>query len=154
MPALSSDPALIRSRARRRPIFPSNSTISLTAPVKKRLRSRAATLIAACSRRLCGSANFLRVRGLGLHAGQAVITGSTRAYWSCQSAASCVLASATSAHCRLFFILIGVLMRLVRFGQPGQERPGIIDPSGAIRDLSGIVDDIDGTTVSPAALQS
>jgi 2-keto-4-pentenoate hydratase/2-oxohepta-3-ene-1,7-dioic acid hydratase in catechol pathway len=43
-------------------------------------------------------------------------------------------------------------MRLVRFGQPGQENPGIIDSSGAIRDLSGIVDDIDGTTVSPVAL--
>lgn len=43
-------------------------------------------------------------------------------------------------------------MRLVRFGLPGQEHPGIIDSSGAIRDLSGIVSDIDGTTVSPVAL--
>ncbi|WP_027798080.1 fumarylacetoacetate hydrolase family protein [Paraburkholderia dilworthii] len=43
-------------------------------------------------------------------------------------------------------------MRLVRFGQPGQEHPGVIDPSGTIRDLTGVVDDIDGTTVSPAAL--
>ena len=44
-------------------------------------------------------------------------------------------------------------MRLVRFGNPGQERPGVLDSSGAIRDLSGIVGDIDGTTVSPAALE-
>jgi 2,4-diketo-3-deoxy-L-fuconate hydrolase len=45
-------------------------------------------------------------------------------------------------------------MRLVRFGDPGQERPGILDSSGAIRDLSGLVDDIDATTVSPAALSN
>lgn len=43
-------------------------------------------------------------------------------------------------------------MRLVRFGDPGQERPGVLDSSGAVRDLSSIVDDIDGTTVSPAIL--
>ena len=43
-------------------------------------------------------------------------------------------------------------MRLVRFGNLGHERPGVLDSSGAIRDLSGIVGDIDGTTVTPAAL--
>ncbi|MFL6669408.1 MAG: fumarylacetoacetate hydrolase family protein, partial [Burkholderia ambifaria] len=43
-------------------------------------------------------------------------------------------------------------MRLVRFGQPGHEHPGIIDSSGAIRDLTGVVNDIDGTTITPAAL--
>jgi len=35
-------------------------------------------------------------------------------------------------------------MKLVRFGAPGREKPGIIDGNGGIRDLSGIVDDIDG----------
>lgn len=43
-------------------------------------------------------------------------------------------------------------MRLVRFGNPGQERPGVLDSSGEIRDLSGIIGDIEGKTVSPAAL--
>jgi 2,4-didehydro-3-deoxy-L-rhamnonate hydrolase len=33
-------------------------------------------------------------------------------------------------------------MKLVRFGEPGQERPGIIDASSGIRDLSSHVDDI------------
>lgn len=32
-------------------------------------------------------------------------------------------------------------MRLVRFGLPGQEQPGILDSQGIVRDLSGIVDD-------------
>ena len=33
-------------------------------------------------------------------------------------------------------------MKLVRFGQPGQEKPGLVDASGQIRDASGIVPDI------------
>jgi 2-keto-4-pentenoate hydratase/2-oxohepta-3-ene-1,7-dioic acid hydratase in catechol pathway len=32
-------------------------------------------------------------------------------------------------------------MKLVRHGQPGQERPGIVDATGQIRDLSGMCDD-------------
>jgi 2,4-diketo-3-deoxy-L-fuconate hydrolase len=35
-------------------------------------------------------------------------------------------------------------LKLVRYGEPGQERPGILDPQGRIRDLSGVVGDIDG----------
>src|SRR3954467_5605172 len=35
-------------------------------------------------------------------------------------------------------------MKLLRFGAPRREKPGIIDGNGGIRDLSGIVDDIDG----------
>ena len=35
-------------------------------------------------------------------------------------------------------------MKLVRFGPRGQEKPGIVDQDGRIRDLSSIVDDIDG----------
>lgn len=34
-------------------------------------------------------------------------------------------------------------MKLVRFGQPGAEKPGILDKAGNIRDLSGTVRDID-----------
>ena len=33
-------------------------------------------------------------------------------------------------------------MKLVRFGQPGREKPGIVDASGGIRDLSNVVPDI------------
>lgn len=43
-------------------------------------------------------------------------------------------------------------MKLVRFGKPGKEKPGIIDGDGRIRDLTGIVDDIDGSTIGPKAL--
>lgn len=44
-------------------------------------------------------------------------------------------------------------MRLVRFGSPGQELPGILDSKGEVRDLSGIVDDIDASALSPDVLQ-
>ena len=43
-------------------------------------------------------------------------------------------------------------MKLVRFGNPGQEKPGIVDAQGKIRDLSTHVKDIDGTTITPAGL--
>lgn len=40
-------------------------------------------------------------------------------------------------------------MKLVRFGPKGQEKPGLLDESGAIRDLSAHVPDITGETLSP-----
>ena len=43
-------------------------------------------------------------------------------------------------------------MKLLRFGPPGQERPGILDASGVIRDASGVVADWAGEALSPAAL--
>jgi ureidoglycolate lyase len=43
-------------------------------------------------------------------------------------------------------------MKLLRYGPAGQEKPGILDATGAIRDLSGIVPDITGDVLSPAAL--
>ena len=43
-------------------------------------------------------------------------------------------------------------MKLVRFGPPGREKPGIIDSAGRIRDLSGVVDDIAGETLGPKGL--
>lgn len=43
-------------------------------------------------------------------------------------------------------------MKLVRFGEPGRERPGMIDAAGVIRDLSGVVDDIAGEVLSDAGL--
>ena len=43
-------------------------------------------------------------------------------------------------------------MKLVRFGAPGKEKPGIIDSEGRIRDLSGVVPDIAGDALSPKSL--
>ena len=43
-------------------------------------------------------------------------------------------------------------MKLVRFGPVGQEKPGLIDAEGAIRDLSGVVPDIAGAALTPAGL--
>ena len=43
-------------------------------------------------------------------------------------------------------------MKLVRFGAPGAEKPGLVDSTGAIRDLSAHVKDITGDTLSQASL--
>ena len=43
-------------------------------------------------------------------------------------------------------------MKLVRYGAPGREKPGIIDGKGRIRDLSGLVPDIAGETLSARGL--
>ena len=43
-------------------------------------------------------------------------------------------------------------MKLVRFGNPGEEKPGLIDSRGAIRDLSGHTGDFTGANLSPASL--
>jgi 2-keto-4-pentenoate hydratase/2-oxohepta-3-ene-1,7-dioic acid hydratase in catechol pathway len=40
-------------------------------------------------------------------------------------------------------------MKLVRFGPKDQEKPGLVDENGAIRDLSAHVSDITGETLSP-----
>ena len=44
-------------------------------------------------------------------------------------------------------------MKLLRFGQPGQERPGVVDSQGNIRDLSGIISDLAGQVLHPESLQ-
>ena len=43
-------------------------------------------------------------------------------------------------------------MKLLRYGPKGQEKPGILDSAGQIRDLSGHVADIGGAALSPAGL--
>jgi ureidoglycolate lyase len=43
-------------------------------------------------------------------------------------------------------------MKLVRYGEAGKEKPGILDAQGAIRDLSGVVKDIDAAAVSPEGI--
>ena len=46
----------------------------------------------------------------------------------------------------------GTLMKLVRFGEPGKEKPGIVDANGSIRDLSETVADFKGDGVSNRAI--
>ena len=43
-------------------------------------------------------------------------------------------------------------MKLVRYGRPGKEKPGLIDADGKLRDLSRKVKDIDGATLAPGSL--
>jgi 2-keto-4-pentenoate hydratase/2-oxohepta-3-ene-1,7-dioic acid hydratase in catechol pathway len=43
-------------------------------------------------------------------------------------------------------------MKLVRYGPPGKEKPGLIDADGKLRDLSKKVRDIDGAALAPAEL--
>jgi 2-keto-4-pentenoate hydratase/2-oxohepta-3-ene-1,7-dioic acid hydratase in catechol pathway len=47
-----------------------------------------------------------------------------------------------------------IKMKLLRFGESSAEKPGIIDTDGNIRDLSGIVDDIAGETLSDKGLKA
>ena len=44
-------------------------------------------------------------------------------------------------------------MKLVRYGDAGAEKPGLIDASGVLRDLSGHLSDIDGKALGRAALE-
>ncbi len=39
-------------------------------------------------------------------------------------------------------------MRFVRYGEQGQERPGVLDGSGVLRDLSGVVSDLSGDVLA------
>ncbi|MEM9631253.1 MAG: fumarylacetoacetate hydrolase family protein [Pseudomonadota bacterium] len=43
-------------------------------------------------------------------------------------------------------------MRLLRYGPKGQEKPGIVDADGAVRDLSEHVEDISGEAIGDEAL--
>src|SRR5690349_4877800 len=43
-------------------------------------------------------------------------------------------------------------MKLLRYGSAGQEKPGLLDSSNIIRDLSGVVSDIGGVTLLPESL--
>ena len=44
-------------------------------------------------------------------------------------------------------------MKLLRYGAPGHEKPGILDRNGAFRDLSGVIDDVAGSTLLPESLE-
>lgn len=43
-------------------------------------------------------------------------------------------------------------MKLLRYGPTGSERPGLLDASGGVRDLSGVIDDVAGEALSPDSL--
>ncbi|HEY0855635.1 MAG TPA: fumarylacetoacetate hydrolase family protein, partial [Albitalea sp.] len=43
-------------------------------------------------------------------------------------------------------------MKLVRYGNPGKEKPGLVDADGRIRDLSGVVPDIGPAQLGAAVL--
>ncbi|WP_300060252.1 fumarylacetoacetate hydrolase family protein [uncultured Roseobacter sp.] len=45
-------------------------------------------------------------------------------------------------------------MKLVRYGAPGAEKPGLLDGDGTLRDLSAHVDDIAGEVLSDAGLET
>jgi 2-keto-4-pentenoate hydratase/2-oxohepta-3-ene-1,7-dioic acid hydratase in catechol pathway len=45
-------------------------------------------------------------------------------------------------------------MKLVRYGNPGQEKPGLIDTAGQLRDLSGLIGDIGPDQLGDAALDA
>ncbi len=45
-------------------------------------------------------------------------------------------------------------MKLVRYGCAGEEKPGVVDERGEVRDLSSLVEDFGPATLSPQALQA
>jgi len=44
-------------------------------------------------------------------------------------------------------------MKLLRYGPPGHEKPGMLDADGTLRDLTAVVYDIDGTSLTPQGLE-
>jgi len=43
-------------------------------------------------------------------------------------------------------------MKLARYGRAGKEKPALVDRAGKLRDLSGVIEDIDADTLVPRAL--
>jgi 2-keto-4-pentenoate hydratase/2-oxohepta-3-ene-1,7-dioic acid hydratase in catechol pathway len=43
-------------------------------------------------------------------------------------------------------------MKLLRYGAPGREKPGLLDANGTIRDLSGVITDLSGDALLPESL--
>jgi len=57
----------------------------------------------------------------------------------------------------LFFSISTVFaaeLKLVRFGEMGSEKPGLVDDQGRIRDLSGHIDDLSPDMLSDASLET
>ena len=45
-------------------------------------------------------------------------------------------------------------MKLLRYGERGSEKPGLLDTDGNIRSLAGYITDIDGSVITPEGLES
>ncbi|WP_223422131.1 fumarylacetoacetate hydrolase family protein [Tateyamaria pelophila] len=45
-------------------------------------------------------------------------------------------------------------MKLLRYGAPGAEKPGLLDPTGRVRDLSGRIPDVSGDALRPVGLKA
>jgi len=43
-------------------------------------------------------------------------------------------------------------MKLLRYGEPGNELPGLLDKDGGIRELSEFIDDVSGNALSPESI--
>jgi 2-keto-4-pentenoate hydratase/2-oxohepta-3-ene-1,7-dioic acid hydratase in catechol pathway len=43
-------------------------------------------------------------------------------------------------------------MKLLRYGQPGREKPGLLDADGIVRDLSGVIPDLAGDALLPDSI--
>jgi 2-keto-4-pentenoate hydratase/2-oxohepta-3-ene-1,7-dioic acid hydratase in catechol pathway len=43
-------------------------------------------------------------------------------------------------------------MKLLRYGSPGREKPGLLDANGTIRDLAGVIADVGGDALLPESL--
>src|SRR5437870_4691772 len=44
-------------------------------------------------------------------------------------------------------------MKLLRYGMPGQEKPGALDARGQIRDLSQVLPDVAGEVLQPKSVE-
>ncbi len=64
-------------------------------------------------------------------------------------------AHAAGIRCRILNSAFSkITMKLLRYGQTGQEKPGLLDKTGKIRDLSGLLDDITPRILAPEALEA
>ena len=52
----------------------------------------------------------------------------------------------------LCFYLEDETVKLLRYGLPGQEKPGVLDKQGRVRDLSGVITDVAGAALLPESL--
>jgi len=43
-------------------------------------------------------------------------------------------------------------MKLLRYGKAGQEKPGLLDDQGNVRDLSSVIDDVSGAAISSQSI--
>lgn len=44
-------------------------------------------------------------------------------------------------------------MKLIRYGERGRERPGLVDAEGTVRDLSHVIEDVDGPALGGRSLE-